>query len=85
MEIMKYFRHILMDHQVFFKSFDGVQNIFFCSIFVILSFKLRWLEHKISKPAIKETEERQSMLNKSPPLIHSADIRQVVVKIKKNV
>ena len=29
------------------------------------SFKLRELEHKISKPAIKEIYERQDMLNKS--------------------
>ena len=34
--------------------FDGPQNIFLCSIFVILFFKLRGLEHKISKLAIKE-------------------------------
>ena len=54
MAVMKYFRHILMDNEIFFKIFDGAQNFFLCSIFVILFFKLRWLEHKISKLAIKE-------------------------------
>ena len=39
--VMKYFRHILMGHEIFFKIFDGPQNIFLCSIFVILFFKLR--------------------------------------------
>ena len=34
--IMKYFRHILMGHEIFFKIFDEPQNIFLCSIFVIL-------------------------------------------------
>ena len=52
--VIKYFRHILMGHEIFFKIFDGPQNIFLCSIFVILFFKLRGLEHKISKLAIKE-------------------------------
>ena len=54
MGVMKYFRHILMGHEIFFKIFDGPQNIFLCSIFVILFFKLRGLEHKISKLTIKE-------------------------------
>ena len=52
--VMKYFRHILMGNEIFFKIFDGAQNIFLSSIFVILFFKLRRLEHKISKLAIKE-------------------------------
>ena len=43
-----------MDHEIFFKIFDGPQNIFLCSIFVILFFKLKELKHKISKLAIKE-------------------------------
>ena len=38
---MKYFRHILMGHEIFSKFFDGPQNIFVCSIFVILFLKLR--------------------------------------------
>ena len=33
--VMKYYRHILMDHETFFKIFEGPQNIFLCSIFVI--------------------------------------------------
>ena len=57
-----------MGHEIFFKIFDGPQNIFLCSIFVILLFTLRELEHKISKLAIKEIEQRQDMLNKSHPL-----------------
>ena len=36
--VMKYFRHILMGHEIFFKIFEGPQNIFLCSIFVILFF-----------------------------------------------
>ena len=57
-----------MRHEIFFKIFDGPQNIFSCSIFLILFFKFRRLEHKISKLAIKEIQERQDMLNKSNPL-----------------
>ena len=39
--VMKYFRHILMGHKIFFKIFDGSQNISLCSIFVILFSKVR--------------------------------------------
>ena len=42
-----------MGHEMFFKIFDEPQNIFLCSIFVILFFKLRELEHKIYKLATK--------------------------------
>ena len=52
--VVKYFKHILMGHEIFFKIFDGPKNIFLCSLLVILFFKLRELEHKISKLAIKE-------------------------------
>ena len=52
--VMKYFSHILISHEIFFKIFDGPQNIFLCSIFVILFFMLRRLEHKIYKLSIKE-------------------------------
>ena len=65
--VMKYSRHILMGHEINFKIFDGPQNIFLCSIIVIF-FKLRGLEHKISKLAIKDIYERQDVLNKSSPL-----------------
>ena len=65
---MKHFRHILMGNEIFFKFFDGPQNIFLYSIFIILFFTLRGLEHKISKLAIKEIYKRQDMLNKSHPL-----------------
>ena len=27
--VMKYFRHILMGHEIFFKNFNGKQNIFY--------------------------------------------------------
>ena len=52
--VMKYFSHILIGHEIFFKIFDGPQNIFLRSIFVILFFMLRRLEHKIYKLSIKE-------------------------------
>ena len=48
------FKHILMGHEIFLKIFDGAQNIFLCSPLVILIFKLRESERKISKLAIKE-------------------------------
>ena len=41
-------------HEIFFKIFDGPRNIFLCSIFIILFFKLKRLMHKISKLATKE-------------------------------
>ena len=47
--VMKCFRHIFMGHEIFFKIFDGPQNILLCPVFAILFFKLRGLEHKISK------------------------------------
>ena len=43
-----------MNHEAFFKIFDGPQIIFLCSIFLILFFKLRGLQNKMSKLAIKE-------------------------------
>ena len=33
--VIKYSRHILMGHEIFFKIFDRPQNIFLCSIIVI--------------------------------------------------
>ena len=54
MGVMKYFRHILMGHEIFLKIFDGPQNISLCFIYIILFFKLKGLKHKISKLAIKE-------------------------------
>ena len=54
MGVIKYFKHILMDHEIFSKIFDGPKNIFLCSISIVLFFKLRGLEHKISKLAFKE-------------------------------
>ena len=51
---MKYFRHLLMGHEIFFEIFDGPRSIFLCSIFIMLFFKLKALKYKISKLAIKE-------------------------------
>ena len=68
MGVMKYFRHILIGHEIFFKIFGGPQNIFLCSVFIILFFTLRGHEHKISKLPIREILERQGMLNKSNSL-----------------
>ena len=45
---------MLMGHEIFCKISDEPQNIFLCSIFVILFIKLRGLEYNISKLAIKE-------------------------------
>ena len=39
--VMKYFRHMLMGHEIFFKIFDEPRNIFLCSISIILFLKLR--------------------------------------------
>ena len=36
MGVIKYFRHILIGHETFFKIFEGPQNILLRSIFVIL-------------------------------------------------
>ena len=54
MGAMKYFRQILMGHEIFFKIFDGPRNIFLCFIFIILFFKLKGLKHETFKLAIKE-------------------------------
>ena len=43
-----------MGHETFFKIFDEPENIFLCSIYIILFFKLKGLKHKISELAIKE-------------------------------
>ena len=53
-ETMKYFRYILMGREIFFKIFDGLQNIFLSSIFIILFFKLKGLRHKICELAVKD-------------------------------
>ena len=34
---MKYFKHILMGHEIFFKIFDGPRNIFVSFNFIFLS------------------------------------------------
>ena len=77
---MKYLWHILIGHEIFFKTFDGLRNIFLCSIFILLLFYLKGLKHKISKLAIKEIKKDMACEINN---IHSADIRQRVVKIKK--
>ena len=49
-----------MGHELFLKIFDGPQNqnIFLFSPLVILIFKLKWSEHKMSQLAIKEIKEK---------------------------
>ena len=54
MGAIKYFKYILIGHEIFLKIFDEPQNIFLCSPLVILIFKLRWSEHKTFHLAIKE-------------------------------
>ena len=54
MGVMKYFRHILMGNEIFFKIFDGPRNIFLCSMFITLFFKSKGLKHRISKLAVKD-------------------------------
>ena len=54
---MKYFNILgifwwVLKH--FLKIFDGPRNIFLCSIFIILFFKLKGLKHKMFKLALKE-------------------------------
>ena len=71
-----------MSHKMFFKFFDGSQNIFLCSIFVILFLTLWKLEHKLSKLSIRDIEERKDMLNKSHAL---SRYRANSGKIKRNV
>ena len=34
-EVMKYFTHIFMGHEIFFKIFDGPHNFFLCFILVV--------------------------------------------------
>ena len=41
MGVMKYIRGTLMGYEIFFEIFDGSQNIFSSSIFVILFFKVK--------------------------------------------
>ena len=65
-----------MGHEINFNIFDGPRNVFLCSIFVILFFRLMWSEHKIPKLAIKEIQEREDMLIRSHPPIHSIEVRQ---------
>ena len=57
--VMKYFRHILIGHEIFFKIFDGPQNI--CLFYFHILFKLKGLKHKISKLTIKEISERHDV------------------------
>ena len=82
MVVMKHFKHILMGPEIFFKFFDGHKIFSYDSIFVILLFILRGLEHKISKLAIKEIKEIQGMLNKSHPISRHKASSGI---IKKNV
>ena len=56
-EVTKYFRHIMMGHEIFLKIFDGPQNFFLFSSFLsflVISFKnLWWSGNKMLKLAMK--------------------------------
>ena len=65
---MKYFRHILMDHGIFFKIFDEPQNIFLRSVFIILFFKLRGWSTKYPNQTSRRFKKDKTWLNKSHPL-----------------
>ena len=54
MRAMKNVKHLLIGHEIFLKFFDESQNIFLRSPLVILIFKLRGSEKKMSKLAIKK-------------------------------
>ena len=54
--VMKYFRHILMGHEIFLKIFDGPKNLFLCSFLILtlnLFENLSGFEQKLPKLAIK--------------------------------
>ena len=76
--VMKYFRHILMDREIFFKTFNGPQNIFLRSVFIILFFKLRGWSTK-PQPYRSLKKDKICQIN----YIHLAHIRRIVVKIMK--
>ena len=56
-EVMKYFRHVVMGHEIFLKIFDGPQKFFLFSSFLsflVISFKnLWWSRKKLLKLAMK--------------------------------
>ena len=57
--VMKYFRHILTGHEIFLNIFDGPQNIFLRSIFIILFFKLRsWSTKYPNKPSSRFKKDK---------------------------
>ena len=70
-----------MHHKIFFEILDGSQNIFLCSIFVFLFFKLRvlWSTKYPNYPSRRFKKDKTCLIN----YIHSADITQIVLKIKK--
>ena len=58
---LKYFRHILMGHEISLKNFDGRQKNFLCAsflIFPVIYFEnLPRSKHKVFKLAIKEIDK----------------------------
>ena len=77
---MKYFRHKLMGHEIFFKIFDWPQNIFLCSIFVILFLTLRgWSTKYTNQPSRRFKKDKTCLINH----IHLANIKQIMLKSKK--
>ena len=65
MGVIKYFRHILMGHEIFFKVFDGPQNVFLRFVCIILFFELRGWGTKYPK------KDKTCYINH----IHTVDIR----------
>ena len=67
-----------MGHEIFFKIFNGPQNVFLCSTFII-SFCVKGVGAQNIQTSHKGDLTR--LINQ----IHSENIRQMVVKIKKYV
>ena len=80
MGIMKYFRNMLMGNEMFSEIFDGTKNTFLCSIFVMLFLSPEgWSTRYLNQPSSRFKKGKSCSINH----IHSVDIRQIVVKIKK--
>ena len=80
----KYFRQILMGHEIFLGFLMGYKKMFLCTFptFLITPFKtLSGSKHKIFKPAIKGILKNQEFLKTSK--IHSG-IWHMLLKIQKN-
>ena len=71
---------MLMGNEKFSEIFDGTKNTFLCSIFVMLFLSQEgWSTKFLNQPSSRFKKEKTCSIDH----IHSADIRQIVVKIKK--